>query len=216
MKKYTDLKFAGDLSFLNEHLEQAITNFNDVLKQEGHQQTSVHAERRTLKETSYQNKEDISLDQNFETSINEKSRRSAINSSNTAESSYKKSYNQSDLTNFTQAENNKNVTNKSLFYANNHKNNLRFEQNTENHMHQSELKNLINKTDFNPKSVNDFKVAPHTALKGKSQLEMMLRNSGFDMTLFNDWKEELLELETENIIMKYKHELISKILKEML
>lgn len=47
----------------------------------------------------------------------------------------------------------------------------------------------------------------------KSQLEMMVLNSGYDLEMFNTLKMELIELEKEKIIMKYKQDLMMMILK---
>lgn len=60
--------------------------------------------------------------------------------------------------------------------------------------------------------VNDFEVVKPFNRR-KSQLELMLINAGFDMELFNDFRDELLELEKDNIIMKYKQDLMMMILK---
>lgn len=67
--------------------------------------------------------------------------------------------------------------------------------------------------DVNIYTVNEFEEVKPSIKRRKSQLEVMLRNSGFDMELFNNFKEELLEIEKDNIIMKYKQELMMTILK---
>ena len=70
-----------------------------------------------------------------------------------------------------------------------------------------------NITDINTYPVNEFEVVQPSVIRRKSQLELMLLSSGFDMELFNSFKEELLELEKDNIIMKYKQDLMMTILK---
>jgi hypothetical protein len=67
--------------------------------------------------------------------------------------------------------------------------------------------------DVNTYTVNEFEVVQPANIIRKSQLELMLLSSGFDMELFNNFKEELLELEKDNIIMKYKQDLMMTILK---
>ena len=47
----------------------------------------------------------------------------------------------------------------------------------------------------------------------KSQLEVMVLGSGYDLEMFNTLKMELIELEKEKIIMKYKQDLMMMILK---
>ena len=47
----------------------------------------------------------------------------------------------------------------------------------------------------------------------KSQLEEMILNSGYGVEMFNNLKLELLELEKEKIIMKYKQDLMMMIIK---
>lgn len=47
----------------------------------------------------------------------------------------------------------------------------------------------------------------------KSQLEEMILNSGYGAEMFNNLKMELLELEKEKIIMKYKQDLMMMIIK---
>jgi hypothetical protein len=76
----------------------------------------------------------------------------------------------------------------------------------------SEHPSLKNSVNVNTYTVNDFEVV-QPSNRRKSQLEIMLINAGFDMELFNDFRDELLELEKDNIIMKYKQDLMMMILK---
>lgn len=211
MKKYTDSKFDGDLSFLNEHLEQAITNFNDALHYKGRQENSFNAERKRPEENKVQNKENFSINQNSRTSLNVKSRRNEVNSIMVTSSNFENSKNEKDLTNFGQSENEKNVKSTNHFHEINSICNSETEQDTGNHLHQSERIGN-NKPVLNTYAINKFKAMRPSTVKRKSQLEMMLHSSGFDMELFNDLKEELLELEKDNIIINYKQDLIMNIL----
>ena len=76
----------------------------------------------------------------------------------------------------------------------------------------NEHESFKNNVNVNTYTVNDFEVV-QPSNRRKSQLELMLINAGFDMELFNDFRDELLELEKDNIIMKYKQDLMMMILK---
>ncbi len=56
-----------------------------------------------------------------------------------------------------------------------------------------------------------YQATPQTGEK-KSQLEEIILNSGYGVEMFNNLKMELLELEKEKIIMKYKQDLIMMII----
>lgn len=57
-----------------------------------------------------------------------------------------------------------------------------------------------------------YQATPQTGEK-KSQLEEIILNSGYGVEMFNNLKMELLELEKEKIIMKYKQDLMMMIIK---
>ena len=69
------------------------------------------------------------------------------------------------------------------------------------------------KTIFKSYKEKIVEVPQPSIVTGKSQLEIMLLSSGYDIELVNNLKIELLDLEKDKIIMKYKQDLMMLILK---
>ncbi|MDD3004525.1 hypothetical protein [Flavobacterium sp.] len=141
MEEYSDLKFDGDLSFLNENLEEA----KKVQKEE-------------IKNESISNS-------NFQPVTNPQPIEPMRNSNETNQSQPETS-----------------STNAAV-----------------NHVPQQEQR-------VTPQSYSQVG-------EKKSQLEEIILNSGYGVEMFNNLKMELLELEKEKIIMKYKQDLMMMIIK---
>lgn len=142
MEEYSDLKFDGDLSFLNENLDAAKNTRNEEKIEE------------VKRESIYNSNQQVTPNQQRPAENMEKYN-DTMNSSNN------------------RVENNSNSrTNQGM-------------------MNQS---------------------TPQYGEK-KSQLEEMVLNSGYGPEMFNNLKMELLEMEKEKIIMKYKQDLMMMIIK---
>lgn len=141
MEEYSDLKFDGDLSFLNENLEEA---------------KKIQKKEVTNESNSNNNSQTILTPQPTVTMQNTKE----TNNSPVAASS----------------------TNVEPNYAPQQEQRMTYQE------------------------------TPQTGEK-KSQLEEIILNSGYGVEMFNNLKMELLELEKEKIIMKYKQDLMMMIIK---
>jgi hypothetical protein len=148
MEDYSDLKFDGDLSFLNENLDAAKSALISEKPEEVKKETNSFADQQSTPTqliTPIQQKPAEKMD------------------------------NYNDQT-----------------HTQNSNSNQRTESNSNQRM-----------TNHN---------APQFGEK-KSQLEEMVLNSGYGPEMFNNLKMELLEMEKEKIIMKYKQDLMMMIIK---
>lgn len=151
MEEYSDLKFDGDLSFLNENLDAA---------------------KNSLKE----NKSEI------------------VNEEKIIEEPIVNTYTQPNPVQETPKESMENFNDT---------------MNTQNN-------SSFNKTETPSAPQMEQRVAtqsPQQSGEKKSQLEEMILNSGYGAEMFNNLKMELLEMEKEKIIMKYKQDLMMMIIK---
>jgi hypothetical protein len=148
MEDYSDLKFDGDLSFLNENLDAAKSALISAKSEEVKKETSSSANQQ-----STPTQQIIPIQQK----------------------PVEKMDNYKDQT-----------------HTQNSNSNQRTEDNSNQRM-----------TNHN---------APQFGEK-KSQLEEMVLNSGYGPEMFNNLKMELLEMEKEKIIMKYKQDLMMMIIK---
>jgi hypothetical protein len=146
MEEYSDLKFDGDLSFLNENLDAA----KNALSEEKIEEVK--------KEPTYNSNQPLPPTQQRPTENMEKYN-DTMNSQN-------------------------NVSN----------------NRTENYSNSRNNQGMMNQS------------TSHYGEK-KSQLEEMVLNSGYGPEMFNNLKMELLEMEKEKIIMKYKQDLMMMIIK---
>lgn len=146
MEEYSDLKFDGDLSFLNENLDAAKNSLQEEKMEE------------VKKEPTYNSNQHLTPTQQRPTESMEK-------------------YNDN-------------------MNSHNNNSNNRIENNSNSRNNQGMM------------SQN----TPHYGEK-KSQLEEMVLNSGYGPEMFNNLKMELLEMEKEKIIMKYKQDLMMMIIK---
>lgn len=174
MDEYSDLKFDGDLSFLNENVDAAKKDLEEERAAEEN------------KDPNYNSKEQLSTTQRkerMEMGLIAKSNEQI----NPVHSNNKPTQEQNNPTQPKSMEKSNDTTNI-----------------------QSNDSNSRNEKYSNQDIMKDN--TPHYNGK-KSQLEEMVLNSGYGPELFNNLKMELLELEKEKIIMKYKQDLMMIIIK---
>lgn len=148
MEEYSDLKFDGDLSFLNENLDAAKNSLKEEKKEPVKEEKVIdepiintYTQTNPVQETPKETME------NFNDTVNTQ-----------ASSSY-------------------------------------------------------NKTESPAVPQMEQRIATQQTGEKKSQLEEMILNSGYGAEMFNNLKMELLEMEKEKIIMKYKQDLMMMIIK---
>lgn len=285
MEMFTDLKFEGDLAFLNENLEGAINAFNNKKNDDVNEEPSLKLEMLMLRKK-------LENDENFH---NNQFSQSSINVQSTADIKFERSLHNTDsfqksggfkdsenihnwnnlgqseivenainfqnVRNFQNAENLQNLNNTQFL---NNANSVRNSENLQNLNNGNNLQNIENVNNLqnaanlkymqnasiiqntgnnnyavasekyseikaNQRAYSDIRIEKNTIFKSyqekvvevaqptisktKSQLELMLISSGYDMEVINNFKMELLDLEKDKIIMKYKLDLMMLILK---
>jgi|GEM_PF-6001464 len=174
MDEYSDLKFDGDLSFLNDNLEEAKKALEEDQMEEKDNDPAF-----TSKEQLNPSQQKIREERGLVSKSNEQIIPTHEQKNPTRE--------QNNPTQQQPME----KSNDTMNIQSNDSNNR-----TEKNSNQETMKD--NMPHFNGK---------------KSQLEEMVLNSGYGPELFNNLKMELLELEKEKIIMKYKQDLMMMIIK---
>ncbi|WP_432670159.1 hypothetical protein [Flavobacterium sp. SM2513] len=229
MEEYSDLKFDGDLSFLNENLDAAkYAEKEAIIKQEIVKEESAKLAREEYDRQALARKQSANSALNEITNdelAREETDRLAKaeldrkeieeGAARLAKASFERKEREEASARLEQEERNKiktPITNMS-------------EELTQKPIEKMEKSNETMNSQAN-KSVNENESALAPRMQSgimnqnltpssekKSQLEEMILNSGYGAEMFNNLKMELLELEKEKIIMKYKQDLMMMIIK---
>lgn len=179
MEEYSDLKFDGDLSFLNENLDAAKFAEKEAnAKQEIRKEEAVQFDRKEPVSTESVKFSDASADKMYQ------------------------QYEQKQPINEPKAQMNQEPTQNTVEHMENR-----------NESMNSETSNSNSTRDNNNNSSGMVNQNFQQTGEKKSQLEEMILNSGYGAEMFNNLKMELLEMEKEKIIMKYKQDLMMMIIK---
>lgn len=179
MEEYSDLKFDGDLSFLNENLDAAKFAEREAnIKQEIVKEEYAQSAREEF------NKQELA-------------RTESVKFTN---ANADKMHEQNEFINEPVAQINPESTQKTV-------------EQMENRNETMNSEALKSTRDNDNNSSGMAKQNFQQTGEKKSQLEEMILNSGYGAEMFNNLKMELLEMEKEKIIMKYKQDLMMMIIK---
>lgn len=229
MEEYSDLKFDGDLSFLNENLDaakyaekEAIIK-QEIVKEESARQAREEFDRQELARKQSANSalnnitnDELERDENAKLAKAELERREIEEgAARLAKVAFERKVREEETARISREADERIKMNASI-------NNTREEltkvtiENMErsNEMMNSQAEKSGNENGLAPRmqqSPMNQNFTPSS--ERKSQLEEMILNSGYGAEMFNNLKMELLELEKEKIIMKYKQDLMMMIIK---
>lgn len=261
MEEYSDLRFDGDLSFLNDNLDAAKNAMNNPKIEEvkkdtvyklhvpaqpkhnervqGEQNARTNSNVQNISsENSNLNSENLNFDQNTQfgqmrqNGQNSGYAQNLNNGNKVPNSQYgqmgQNGYNQGTGQNVQNGQNAQNMNSVQMGQNFHNGQNGQYAQNRPYNQPLDYSQKLdgpmINPNNYTPNTIeNQGLIKPYQGKivveteteygEKKSQLEMMVLNSGYDLEMFNSLKMELIELEKEKIIMKYKQDLMMMILK---
>ena len=228
MEEYSDLKFDGDLSFLNENLDAAKNAQKEqIIKNQFAKEDSVKLAREEIakqeiakSETSHEEfaKLELVREETARLAREEFARQETARLAR--EEFSKQEFERAEIARLAKEEFEKSelvrqglikapLTYLSQELTQKPTENANERMNFQNNNSVKESENYVApKTEQGMMSLNSG-----TNSEKKSQLEEMILNSGYGDEMFKNLKMELLELEKEKIIMKYKQDLMMMIIK---